>query len=135
MTHNGLMHSSIDSTDLPIQFSYELPMQTKRQSFHATLTGVKWTFDPVDYAMDVTFSWQCNNCIATEINSLRDLITWGTELVFKGHYGESLKVATVAFDNISCSPGVMFDASGSFIVLEVTTMPGELRCGFQGAIS
>lgn len=129
----ALPRTTIEGYSMPVQFSYELPIQTKRQSFHPTMSGVKWVVDSTEYPMDVTFSWQCNNCTGPEINTIRSAITWGSELTFRGHYGDALEVATMAFDNIVCTPGIAFDVSGSFIVISVTTMGGTLWCNPFGS--
>ena len=123
------MTTSINSVQMPLQFSYEMPSMPLRQSVHQTLGGNVWVYSDTRFYMDAVISWTCNNCTISEMQALRAALdVWGSTFSFEGHWGESMTVSTFAFDSVEPKPGRLFDLSGSLLVTSATTFTSNVSC-------
>lgn len=116
-----------DGADLPIQFSYELPVPQRRITLHPTEGDVSMQVTSAFVAQDSFINWECLNSDFSEYKTFLEKY-YGTNGVnvannsftFVGYWGDSYTVRFHSLDQPSVT-GQRFDVSGSFQILTVTT--------------
>ena len=116
----------INTVNMPVQFSYTLPVRQRRQSILQTIAGVKWVYDPNEYDGDSQFSWECQSCNPCEVNHVLGAMTFGDSYTFTGYWTDSYTVILTALDNPEPAGGRLYDLSGMFTILVAASWPDDM---------
>lgn len=119
-----IMNAKLEGTDLPQGFSYRPYVPRKRQSRTATAGAVIVQVAKTSQIVhgDKSISWVCPACFVNEWKMFYDWYNETTPslLTFEGYWGEVYEVEFAFLDEPNVR-GRLFDVSGQFVVVEVTT--------------
>ena len=115
--------ATLNGADLPIHFSYQPYVPTKRNTTTRTANGVvvQYTTPQIVHG-EGTIAWTMRASKPTEFNDLRILYEIDTPVLytFEGYWGEVLSVYFQSLDSPKVR-GRIFDCSGMFQVMAVIT--------------
>ena len=122
--------ATLDGIDLPLHFSYRPYIQRKRNSITPTVNGVVvQAASPQIVHGDGILAWNMEAAFKDEFQFFLDKYNTVNLVLypFTGYWGETLQVYFTNFDSPEVR-GQLFNLSGSFQVIEVTTDITGLTC-------
>lgn len=115
--------ATLDSTDLPVQFRYEVPAPIKRLKLIQTGGDVKTCVAPEQVFRDILIPWSVEAGSYDEWDWMRTKYVGDTGhsvYVFTGYWGDTFDVYLHELDKAKVR-GRLFTFSGSFQIESVTS--------------
>lgn len=114
--------ATLNSSNLPKQFSYKLPVSPRRQNLLQTYNYVVLQYSPYMVESDGMISWEIPNACASEYAAMYALFNVGSNptYTFTGYWGDSYQVKFYSLDEPEVRSR-MFSISGSFLVVHINS--------------
>lgn len=117
--------ATLDGLDLPVQFSYNIPVPEKRVGLVQTSNAVVRQVAPNLVQSDALIEWTCPMlCMAEWVSAFFDKYNQASDPTFRfvGYWGDEYDVKWHSLDKPQ-PKGMVFNAAGSWQVITVITYP------------